>query len=119
MLDGISFAIFAIPSAAMIAVWWGFVASWRSEKGRILALPGLVVTSITACIAIGGFVNLHRLRARSYFNYGFERHAATIAYLAVIAAVVWVVRSRTWKSWGTLAVAVWMALAWTAACATL
>jgi len=79
MLDGISFAIFAIPSAAMIAVWWGFVASWRSEKGRMLALPGLVVTSITACIAIGG----------------------------------------TWKSWGTPAFAVWMALAWTAACATL
>ena len=111
--------IFGIPALFMLLAWIGFLTLFRAELSRIFAWPALIFTTSSVWAAIWAIAHIHELAKRSSLDYGFERRVFALAFVGLIAAVIWVFRSRQWSSWGTLSVAVWMSVVFAMICSTM
>ncbi|MGC1869852.1 MAG: hypothetical protein WA700_02735 [Acidobacteriaceae bacterium] len=86
------------------------------------AILALAWSTASSAMGIYGLIHVDQLSRRNFFDYGFERRAATVAYLGLVTAIAWLLLGHKWKNlpaWIAFAVSLWMSLVWTAACMTL
>jgi hypothetical protein len=114
--------VYVIPLFSLLIAC---VSLFRSRP-RLVVMPfailALVLSTASSAMGIYGLIHLDQLSRRNFFDYGFERRAATLAYLGLAAAIAWLLLSYKWKNppaWIAFAVSLWMSLVWTAACMTL
>ncbi len=111
--------VFCLPCAVMVLVWAAFLRRYTEELQRFSAWPALLFTTVSAFAGVWGMMHLDELAKRAPFDYGYEGRAWLLGAIGFISALVWVIRSRQWCSWGTLIIAGWMSLVWMAICSTL
>lgn len=111
--------IYGTLASALFAVWFSLTTRYRSELKHLSAWLALAFTTGSCVFGVWGLFHLTELQRRNFFDFGFERRAASIAYVGFVSAIVWVMRSRRWSSWMTLGIATCLSLLWTGACATL
>ena len=111
--------IYGALTFAILTVWTSVLMHHRYELKRLYAWLALGFTTGSCAFGVWGLFHLTELQKRYFFDFHFERSAASIAYVGFVSALVWVNRSHRWWSWVILGVATCFSLLWTAACATL
>lgn len=79
----------------------------------------MILATASAGRGVFGFTHIAKLQQRSFSDYGFERLASKIAFMALIGTIVWLLRSRNIYSWIIFAVCLAMCVMWVLSLATL
>ncbi len=108
-----------LPAAMVALIWLRLLASQANDFKRITMWFAMVLVSASAGMGLWGLIHISQLQQRSFYDYGFERHAFNLASLALIAALAWLFRSRSLFSWVTVATSLVTTLFWAGACMTL
>jgi uncharacterized membrane protein len=106
--------IYGVPAALMLFFWTAFLTRNRDQMKNRAAWVALFGATYPALAGVYALTHVYKMAARVSTDYRFEKTALGFAILAVIAVIVWLRRSRQFSSWGTLAVAIWMGIVWTA-----
>ena len=111
------FVFFDFAFAALI-VWAFLLSRSRIQLRRISAI--LTMFFVTVCAFQGAWAQFHlsQLQARKAFDYGFEGATWLLSIGAVIAAIVWTMRSRARISFFALLLSGAMCFVWMTICAT-
>lgn len=104
--------VFYISGALIALTWATTILRCRPELKRLSACTALLFTTVTCFTGAWGMLHLEELRRRSMLDWHFEERGWLLDTVGLIAALIWVSRSRNWCSWGTLAVAAFLQLAW-------
>ncbi len=104
--------IYGVPTALMLFLWTAFLTRFRGERKlwpAWLAMTGATLPSLMGDWALTHVVWMAR---RAPTDYKLEKVAMTLGLIGAASAVVWLIRSRHFCSWGALAVAVWISGVW-------
>lgn len=111
--------VFGIPCVIMLFIFSAFLKPYKREGTGVVAWPALLFTTASTFAGVWGLINIKQLSKRAPFDYGYEARALLFGLAGVVCALVWVIYSRNWRSWGTLTVAAWMSLVWLMVCSTI
>jgi hypothetical protein len=118
MMDWIWRCVFFGFPLAVLIVWTILLTRNRMELRRVSAFLTIVFATISAYRGVWAQLHLPQLQARKGFDYGFEETTWLLSISAVIAGIVWTLRSRTKLSFLTLGVSGAMCFIWMMICAT-
>jgi len=113
------FIAFDLPIVLLLAVVY---LHWRRGKQRgkhwLTWIP-LICTAIAVWRGIWGQIIIHRLAARSPFDFEYEARSIVYVVPALLAAIVWLAFARSWPATVNLIVVLYLLSAWLLACASL
>ena len=111
--------IFGVPFLAAVVEWAVLGTRRRDQLRHITVVLAMAFSTASAILGIWGLLQVEQMRRRAAFDYRFEGVGWLFATIALVAAILRIVSERrTWFSWLTLCISVWMFVIWTLVCST-
>lgn len=107
--------IYGVPALLMLVVWAVYFTVNRARNKEIalwISLLAMASATIPAFAGVYALTHVYTMASRGPTDFTFERVSMVFGLLGAVTGIVWVIRSRRFCSWSTLAVSVWMSLVW-------
>lgn len=112
-------SVFGLPFLAACFEWFILGTRRRDQLRHITVIVAMIFATASAALGIWSLLHIEKLRLRARTDYGMESSGWLLATIALFSAITWVAVDRSWLSWLTLAISVWMFLTWGLICMTL
>ncbi len=111
--------IYSVPLLLTVLSVTLIMRNQRLDLRRASAWLAMVFTALSAMGGLWGLIIRDQLMKRSSMDYGYEGNCLLLAFIGGISALVWVRRTRSIPSFGTLTASAWIGIFWMLVCATI